>query len=108
MILTVLFPPTPANADPATRAAEFAGHALLGAALVVLFPAWQGLTLGLTIGAGYWLWKERPDIKAGGGVRDGLIDAGAVWLGTYYGPPWWPALVGVLAVLPVVKAWVKR
>lgn len=71
-------------------------HALLGAALAgLLWP----LALGfgrLAIALIYWAVKERGDLTRGGTLADGIEDAAMVWLGTWYGPAWWPwAIIAV-------------
>lgn len=76
-------------------------HAVLGAAL---WPLAAGIVAGVRLGgpALYWLIKERADLKRGGSVRDGLIDAGFVGLGTFYGAAWWPVAVLSAAVLAAI------
>lgn len=66
------------------------GHAVAGAALAALLPAqvpWPLLPIG------YWLGKEVADLRRGGRLLDGLVDAGFVGLGTFYGAAWWPVAV---------------
>jgi hypothetical protein len=77
---------------PYRRAVIGIGHAIVGAALVSALPAW-GWPLGLTLGAVYWLIKERGDLLRGGGILDGLEDAAMVSLGAWYGPWWWPVVI---------------
>jgi len=76
-------------------------HAVLGAAL---WPLASGLVAGARLAAPalYWLIKERADLKRGGGVRDGMIDAAMVGLGAFYGAGWWPAAILSAAVLAAI------
>jgi hypothetical protein len=74
------------------RAVVGIAHAMLGAALVAPF-GWYGLGAALGIALGYWLAKERGDLRRGGDLRDGLEDALMVSLGAFYGPWWWPAVM---------------
>jgi len=67
-------------------------HSLLGAGLVAVFHGY-GWPLGLALGIGYWLTKERGDLLRGGAILDGLEDATMVSLGAWYGPWWWPGLI---------------
>lgn len=78
------------------RAVEGMGHAMLGACLAVLLSGY-GLWFGLAVALVYWLVKERGDLRRGGAWADGAEDALLVWIGTYYGPWWWPPLIMVLA-----------
>ncbi|MEN9924730.1 MAG: hypothetical protein RL268_856 [Pseudomonadota bacterium] len=97
-----LFPPSRRDDPPAQRAAEFLGHAMLGACAA---PIWGGVVAALFIGAVYWLWKEWGDLRRGGGIRDGLIDAGAVTVGAMYsGPAWWPLGLSAVAAVYIIKA----
>lgn len=90
------------------RAVEAIGHALLGACVPALALWLAGdwwtaaaayLVIALRVGlAGlYWLAKEAGDLRRGGRLADGLTDTGMVWVGTLYGPGWWPLAVMALA-----------
>jgi len=75
------------------RAVQGLGHAMIGAALAGPLGGVYGMALGFPIALAYWLIKERGDIGRGGDVRDGIEDALMVWMGCFYGPWWWPALI---------------
>ncbi len=89
--------PSPADEPAYDRLVISAAHAVLGAALAVLFAP-------LTVAAAilrpvlYWLLKERRDLRLGGSFRDSLWDTAAVTLGLGYGTPWWPFAALVLAL----------
>lgn len=69
------------------------GHVMLGAVLQGILGA-AGAGARLAIGMGYWLIKERRDLRRGGSLRDGLADAALVAVGAFYsGPRWWPVAV---------------
>ena len=74
------------------RAVQGLGHAMIGAALAGAFGVWGGAA-AFALAVVYWLIKERGDIGRGGDMRDGIEDALMVWLGCFYGPWWWPALM---------------
>lgn len=74
------------------RAVQGLGHAMIGASLACAFGVWGGAA-AFALAVGYWLVKEAGDIGRGGDLRDGIEDAVMVWLGCFYGPWWWPALM---------------
>ncbi|MDO5643693.1 MAG: hypothetical protein Q4G26_15075 [Paracoccus sp. (in: a-proteobacteria)] len=81
------------------------GHVMLGAMLQGLLGA-AGAAARLGLAIGYWLIKERADLRRGGSLRDGLIDAGFVGVGAFYtGERWWP--VAVMASV-ALGAWLKE
>ena len=87
-------------------------HAVLGADLGALantagLAAVSAGLLRLSLGAVYWLVKERGDLRRGGGVVDGLVDAGFVSLGALYpGPAWWPwAVTAAVAAGVMIYLW---
>lgn len=89
-------------AGPYLRAVTAGGHALLGACFAVGGYWWAGFAVALV----YWLWKERGDLMRGGAVFDGLEDAAMVWLGTFYGPFWWPFLmIACMGYIMAAGAW---
>lgn len=71
------------------RGAVAAWHMMLGAVAALPMGDLQWL-YGLGVALAYWLAKEADDLRRGGGVMDGLEDAACVYLGTFYGPLWWP------------------
>ena len=83
-------------------------HAVLGADLGALadtagLAAVSAGLLRLSLGAVYWLIKERGDLRRGGTVADGLVDAGFVALGALYpGPAWWPWAVTAAVAAGVI------
>jgi len=99
-----LLTPSP-GATPYQAGVMAMAHALLGAAATGAFGGW-GLGFGLAVAAVYWTVKESGDILRGGAFVDGAEDAAMVWLGTYYGPPWWPAAMLACGVyVMAVRAW---
>lgn len=77
------------------------GHVMVGAALASALGSLTG-TLRLLVAWFYWISKERSDLRRGGGLRDGLVDTGFVYLGCYYdGSWWWPVSVLALVVVGV-------
>jgi hypothetical protein len=85
-----------------TRAVIAGGHALLGACFASGGVWWAGLIVAVA----YWLWKERGDLTRGGALLDGFEDTAMVWLGTFYGPLWWPPLMmACMAYIMAVGAW---
>ena len=83
------------------RATTAGAHALLGACAASGGVWW----LGLIVAVAYWLWKERGDMTRGGSWRDGVEDMACVWLGTAYGPWWWPfVIVAVMAYIMAMDA----
>jgi hypothetical protein len=79
------------------RAVVGIAHGIVGAALIWPLAALVGsvgmvlaIALRWAVALVYWLWKERGDLRRGGTLLDGLEDTGMVWLGTFYGPHWWP------------------
>lgn len=80
------------------------GHVMLGALVATQCGALAlpGAFLGA---AAYWGLKEIGDLRAGGGLVDGLLDAGFVGLGLLYaGPIWWPLLSWALVLIGSVAA----
>ena len=85
-----------------TRAVTFGGHVLLGACFAGLGMWW----VGFPIAAAYWLVKEAGDLRRGGKWWDGIEDMAGVWLGSLYGPAWWPlATFGMVAAIFVTAVW---
>lgn len=81
--------PSPPDEPPYRFAVIWIGHAMLGAAFSFL---------GLVFAGIYWFAKERQDLRRKGNWADGVVDTGAVLLGTLYsGPIWWPISVLFLA-----------
>lgn len=84
------------------RAVTFGGHVLLGACAASGGIWW----VGLIVAAVYWLWKERGDLKRGGAWRDGIEDTVAVFVGTFYGPAWWPFVASLsMGIIFAVAVW---
>ena len=78
------------------RAVIGMAHMTLGAAMaLVLPPSWAlcGAAARAAIVAGYWLAKERGDMRRGGTLADGIEDTACVGLGAW---TWHP--LAVLAV----------
>ena len=71
------------------RATSAGGHALLGACFAAAGYWWVGPVIAVV----YWLLKESGDLRRGGAILNGLEDTAMVWLGTLYGPVWWPWLM---------------
>lgn len=84
-------------------------HAVTGAVLAPAMSAlWPAVARGL-LPLGYWLIKERGDLRRGGRVADGLVDAAFVGLGGFYGPSWWPlAVLAAAAGGAVIRAIVQE
>lgn len=95
----------PTDGAPYVWAVIALGHVMLGAALQgVLGATAAAARLGLAVA--YWIAKERGDLRRGGSVRDGLIDAAFVGVGAFYdGSRAWPVAV-VLTVS--LGAWIKE
>lgn len=74
------------------------GHAVAGAALAQAVPGVWPAVARAAVPVAYWLTKERADLKRGGSLADGLVDAAFVALGTLYGPWWWPVTVLAIAI----------
>lgn len=96
--------PSVATEAPYLRLLLAIAHAMLGAALFELAPA---LGLGAAaarglIPAGYWLVKERADLKRGGGARDGLIDAAFVASAVWAHEPFWHVTILAAALAAAV------
>ncbi len=92
-LIATIRTPSRADEDGYTWALIGIGHVMLGAALQGLLGA-AGAAARLLIAAGYWAVKERRDLRRGGGLRDGLVDAGLVCVGAFYdGARWWPVAV---------------
>ena len=87
-----------------TRATTAGAHALLGACAASGGVWW----LGMAVAAVYWLWKERADMARGGSWRDGVEDMACVWLGTAYGPWWWPFVMGAVMAYIMAMDAVRR
>lgn len=73
------------------------GHAVAGAALAQAVPGVWPAVARAAVPVAYWLTKERADLRRGGRVADGLVDAAFVALGTFHGAWWWPVTVLALA-----------
>lgn len=85
------------------------GHVLLGALFITAasrFYLFDGL--GAVVAISYWLIKEIPDLRRGGIGRDGLTDLGFVYLGTFYGLAWMPAVAFAFIGLGVVLTIARR
>ena len=92
-LIDAILTPSQRDEDGYTWAVVGIGHVMLGAALQGLL-GWSGAALRVLIAVGYWLAKERGDIRRGGALRDGLVDAAFVGVGAFYsGPRWWPLAV---------------
>ncbi len=91
--LTILTP-SPRREDGYTWALIAIGHVMLGAAVAGLADGWGNampLAARLALSVGYWLIKERGDLRRGGAMADGIGDAAWVGYGLLYvGPAWWP------------------
>ena len=100
---------TPSKADdsPYDVLIQAVGHAMLGAT-IGLFFALAVASWRLLLPVGYWLVKERADLRKGGGVVDGLVDTGFVLFGTFYGPAWWPVAVLVAALVTAIASTLLR
>ena len=96
---------TPEVGDPYKWAVIGAGHILLGMALQGLLGV-AGAFARLGIAVFYWIAKERNDLKKGGTLKDGLVDAAFVGVGSFYdGSRWFPiACIITLAI----GAWLKE
>lgn len=114
----MIFPPG-ASDNPATWAAEFAGHMAVGVALAILFGGlvWiidrgtseegpfidRGASLGALIGTGAYLiaWEGAWQ-RFGAGIGDALLDSLAVALGALIAAALWerrlPVGVAALAI----------
>lgn len=92
-LIAVILTPSPRDEDAYTWAVIALGHVMLGAALQGALGA-AGALARLALTAVYWLAKERGDLRRGGTLKDGLIDAAFVGVGAFYaGPRWWPVVV---------------
>ena len=58
-------------------------HVMLGAALQGVLGA-SGAAARLVVAFGYWMLKERGDLRRGGSLRDGVVDAALVGVGAFY------------------------
>lgn len=95
----------PKTGDSYTWAVIGLGHVMLGAALQGVLGA-SAAAVRLSLAVAYWCAKERGDLRRGGSLRDGLIDAAFVGVGAFYtGARWWPLAV-ILTV--AVGAWLKE
>lgn len=111
----ILATPSPSDEAPHTVGAVAAWHGLAAMLVGTLFPGlgWLGPLGGFVLSfAAYWWAKERGDLRRGGGVADGIMDAAAValgfWAGQALGPDaWWPIFaVNAAAVLPfAMRVW---
>lgn len=96
---------SPTDGDSYQWAVIGLGHVMLGAALQGLLGV-TAAAARLALAALYWIAKERGDLRRGGSLRDGLIDAAFVGVGCFYtGDRWWPVAVMLTAA---VGAWVKE
>jgi hypothetical protein len=83
------------------RAVTGGGHILLGACAASGGVWWVGFAAALA----YWLIKERGDLRRGGAWLDGAEDTLCVWIGTTYGPWWWPFMaVSVMGYIMAASA----
>lgn len=93
---------TPTNGGGYLWAVIALGHVMLGAMLQGAL-GFVGVGARLSIALTYWHLKERKDLKRGGGLKDGLVDAALVGVGAFYdGPRWWPVMVFVGVCLGAV------
>lgn len=95
---------TPEDGRPYVWATIFLGHAVLGLAIGQALGA-EAAGIRALIALVYWLAKERGDLSRGGSLRDGLIDAAAVWAGAYMVELWVAVMVLATAA---VGAWIKE
>lgn len=104
-----LMQPAGREQTPAARLGTAAGHVVLGAAAGLPFAAlFSAVGAAVVVLILYWALKEWRDLRAGGGWRDGVIDAGFVGLGALAlsWPVLWPlALAGVVADGAYGKGW---
>lgn len=79
-------------------------HVMLGAALQGVLGA-SGAAARLVLTVVYWILKERGDLRRGGSLRDGIVDAALVGVGAFYsGPRWWPiAVIIAIAAGAIIK-----
>ena len=96
---------TPTDGSPYVWAVIALGHVMLGAAMQGAL-GWTAAGARLALALAYWWAKERGDLRRGGSLRDGLIDAAFVGVGAFYdGSRAWPVAV-VLTVS--LGAWIKE
>lgn len=96
-IWTAILTPSAPDEPAYDRLVISAAHAVLGAALAVLFAPLP-VAAALLRPVLYWVLKERRDLRLGGSLRDGLWDTAAVALGLGYGTAWWPFAALLLAL----------
>lgn len=95
--------PSPRNPVPHHRGATGYWHHGAGLypgavfSLMDVAPLAAAFWAALVVGLGYWLIKERGDLKRGGGLRDGIEDAVFVAVGAAGGAL---APVAALVVAP--------
>ena len=96
---------TPTDGSPYFWAVIALGHVMLGAALQGAL-GWTAAGARLALALAYWWAKERGDLRRGGSLRDGLIDAAFVGVGAFYdGSRAWP--VAVICTV-AFGAWLKE
>lgn len=98
--------PSPADEGGYHWAVIAFGHVMLGAALAGILSGISDRILALIA---YALFKEVPDIRRGGTIRDSLMDIGLVAVGlTYQGPWWWPVMIVAAVAVGAVFVEAKR
>ena len=71
------------------------------AGLGLALPQWAPVAVALA----YWAAKELRDLRRGGNLWDGVVDAVGVGIGALYaGPWWWPFLALAFMGLLMVRA----
>lgn len=98
--------------NPHHEATTFGGHVIVGACVVaavvaglgalgLALPEWAPLAVALA----YWAAKELRDLRRGGNLWDGVVDAVGVGIGALYaGPWWWPFLALAFMGFLMVRA----
>ena len=95
----------PTDGAPYVWAVIALGHVMLGAALQGALGA-TAAAARIALAVTYWWAKERGDLRRGGSLRDGLIDAAFVGVGAFYdGSRAWP--VAVICTVGL-GAWIKE
>lgn len=96
---------SPTEGSPYVWAVIALGHVMLGAALQGAL-GWTAAVARTALAVTYWWAKERGDLRRGGSLRDGLIDAAFVGVGAFYdGSRAWP--VAVICTV-AFGAWLKE
>lgn len=75
------------------------GHAVLGAAL---HPYAAGAAGAARLAMFYFVGKETRDLRKGASLRDSLTDTAFIVAGTFYGAPWWPAVILAAALIAAI------